>query len=192
MNLRPEYITLSGKRVRVWTGGTGPALLLLHSAYGDAELSWASVWNDLGENFTVITPDLPGFGASEMPSQPTLAATARMLKELLDFLKVDGAILVGNSFGVSVALEFASAFPELTHHVVVVNGGYLPLLPAAMKKVISLPFVENRFRTLMRNFSYSDMAFSKAFPNPEKLPPIFFDGSDRTKRIRRASSSISS
>jgi pimeloyl-ACP methyl ester carboxylesterase len=172
-------IMLSGKKVRVHTGGRGPALLLLHSAWGDAEMSWASVWNELGESFAVVAPDLPGFGASEPLDEPTLAANAGILKELLDALKINAAIVAGNSFGAAAAIEFASSFPQHTLCVVLVNGGYLPLLPGSVKKLISLPIVEKRFRAFMRNFNYSDKAFAKAFPNPGKLPPMFFD------RIRR-------
>jgi pimeloyl-ACP methyl ester carboxylesterase len=170
---------LSGKRVRVFTSGTGPALLLLHSAWGDAEMSWAPVWNALSESFMVVAPDLPGFGASEPLDMPTLTANAGVMKELLDSQKINAVIVAGNSFGAAVAIEFASSFPQHTLCVVLVNGGYLPLLPGIVRKLISLPIVEKRFRTFMRNFNYSDKAFAKAFPNPDKLPPLFFD------RIRR-------
>ncbi|KAF0216943.1 MAG: 2-hydroxy-6-oxo-6-phenylhexa-2 4-dienoate [Geobacteraceae bacterium] len=179
MNPLPKDLMLSGKRIHLWTNGTGPPLLLLHSAWGDAEMSWASVWNDLSANFTVIAPDLPGFGASEPLDEPTLAANAEVLKEVLDVQKIDRAIVVGNSFGAAVAIEFASSFPERTLRIVLVNGGYLPVLPAFIRKLISLPVVEKRFRAFIRNMNYSVKAFSKAFPNPAKLPPLFFD------RIRR-------
>jgi pimeloyl-ACP methyl ester carboxylesterase len=173
--MTPKDIMLSGKRVRVYTSGTGPALLLLHSAWGDAEMSWAPVWNGLRESFTVIAPDLPGFGASEPLEVPTLAANAAVMKELLDALKINGAMVAGNSFGAAVAIKFASSFPQHTLCVVLVNGGYLPLLPGFMRKLISLPIVEKRFRALMRKMSWSDKALAKAFPNPGKLPPQFFD-----------------
>lgn len=179
MNPLPKDITLSGKRVRVWTNGRGPALLLLHSAWGDAEMSWAPVWTELGEYFFVLAPDLPGFGASEPLVEPTLAGNAGVLKELLDVLKVDRAVVAGNSFSASVAIEFVSSFPERSLRIVLVNGGYLPLLPRFMKKLISLPVLEKRFRAFFRRMNYSDKAFAKAFPDPAKLPPMFFD------RIRR-------
>lgn len=175
MNPLSKNITLSGKRLRVWSGGFGSALLLLHSAWGDAEMSWAPVWNQLSETFTVIAPDLPGFGESDPLNQPSLAANANILKEVLDILNVERATIVGNSYGVSIAIEFASLFPGRTLRIVVVNGGYLPLLPGLVTKIISIPFVEKRFRALMRNFSYSDKAFTKAFPNPSRLPANFFD-----------------
>ncbi len=179
MNLLPKDVMLSGKRVHFWANGTGPTLLLLHSAYGDAEMSWAPVWNQLSKTFTVIAPDLPGFGASDELDQPSLAANAQVLKYLFDNLKIDRAIVVGNSYGVSIAIEFASIFPERTSRLVVVNGGYLPLPPGFIRKIISIPFVEKRFRAMMRNFSYSDKALVKGFPHPDKVPPDLFE------RIRR-------
>ncbi len=177
--MTPSDITISRKKVHVWTGGTGPALLLLHSAWGDAEMSWTSVWNDLSASFAVMAPDLPGFGVSERLDKPSLEANARILKELLDLREIDRAVVVGNSFGVAVAIEFASLFPERTRRLVVINGGYLPVGPEIVRKVLSLPFVEKRFRSLMQNMAYTDKAFAKAFPNPDKLPQGFF------QRIRR-------
>src|SRR5574341_50514 len=179
VNPLPTDLMLSGKKVHLWTHGTGTALLLLHSAWGDAELSWGAVWNELSAHFTVLAPDLPGFGASEPLDEPTLAANAGVLKELLDAQKIDRAIVVGNSFGAAIAIEFASSFPERTLRLVLVNGGYLPAFPGFIRKLISLPFVEKRFRAFVRNMNYTDKAFAKAFPNPARLPPMFFD------RIRR-------
>jgi len=174
-NPKPADIVISGKRLHAWIGGAGQALLLLHSAWGDAEMSWARVWNELGRSFTIIAPDLPGFGASDPLDGPTLAANANILKILLDDQKTGRAVVVGNSFAASIAIEFASSFPERTKHLVLVNGGYLPMLPGFMKKLIRLRIVEERFRRFMRNFTYSDKAFAKAFPDPTALPPGFFD-----------------
>ena len=174
-DLKPKDLVISGKRVHAWTGGGGPALLLLHSAWGDAEMSWARVWNELGRSFTVIAPDLPGFGASDPLDKPTLAANANLLKALLDDEKAGRAIVVGNSFAASIAIEFASLFPERTRRLVIVNGGYLPALPGFMKKLIRLHVVEKRFRGLMRSLTYSDKAFARSFPDPAALPPGFFE-----------------
>ncbi|HEY6010669.1 MAG TPA: alpha/beta hydrolase [Nitrospirota bacterium] len=173
--MNPVDLAISGKRVHVWTGGAGPALLLFHSAWGDAEMSWSSVWSELSRSFTVIAPDLPGFGASEPLDTPSLAASARLLRELLDSRRVDHSVVVGNSFGAAIAIEFASAFSERTRHLVVVNGGYVPALPGLLKKMVAGSFLEKKFRTLMRNVAYSDKALAKAFPDPAAMPAGFFD-----------------
>jgi pimeloyl-ACP methyl ester carboxylesterase len=175
MQPQPTDLMLSGKRVHVWIGGTGPALLLLHSAWGDASMSWAPVWNELSRFFTVLAPDMPGFGASDPLDLPTLSANARVLKDLLDSRKTDRAIVVGNSFGAAIAIEFAASFPESTRLLVLVNGGYVPALPKFMRKLISLPALEKPFRALIRKATYSDKALAKAFPKPSKLPSGFID-----------------
>lgn len=175
-NIQPFDLTVSGKRVHVWTGGVGgPALLLLHSAWGDAEMSWGPVWNDLSRSFTIIAPDMPGFGSSGPLPAPSLAANAVLLRDLLDSRKADRVTVVGNSFGAAVAIEFASTFPERTHHLALVNGGFVPVVPGFIKKFLRLQFLERRFRSLMRNMTYSDKAFAKAFPNQEKLRKGFFE-----------------
>jgi pimeloyl-ACP methyl ester carboxylesterase len=178
-NPEPRGLLLSGKKLHIWIGGTGTALLLLHAAWGDAEMSWAPVWRDLSRSFTVIAPDMPGFGASDPANVPSLTANVLVLKKLLDSLKIDRAIVAGNSFGAANALEFASTLPERTLHLVAVNGTSLPIMPAFLKKLISLPVLEKRFRTFMHTMTFSDKAFSKAFPNSDILAAGFFD------RIRR-------
>ncbi len=175
MNPQPADLVLSGKRVHAWIGGAGPALLMVHSAWGDASMSWAPVWNGLSRSFTVLAPDLPGFGASDPLDVPTLSADAGVLKALLDSRKAGRAIVVGNSFGAAIAIEFAAAFPESTRLLVLVNGGYVPALPWFMRKLIGLPALEKPFRALIRKATYSDKALAKAFPDPAKLPSGFFD-----------------
>ena len=172
---QPKDLTILGRRVHVWVGGTGPALLLFHSAWGDAEMSWSAVWKDLSRSFTIIAPDMPGFAQSDPLPIPTLAESARVMKSLVEGLRVDRVLVIGNSFGVAHAIEFASTFPDCTRHLVIVNGGYLPYVPTFLKKLISVPVIEKPFRSLMRNMVYSNKAFARAFPNPAALPPGFIE-----------------
>ena len=187
-NPRSTELLLSGKKVRVWIGGAGPALLMLHAAWGDAEMSWARVWNDLSGYFTIIAPDMPGFGSSEPASVPSLSGNVRVMKELLDSLKVDRTVVVGNSFGAANAVEFASAFPERTLRLVAVNGTNLPVIPVFLKKLISLPGLEERLRKFMTAMSFSETAFSRAFSNTELLPAGLLD---RIRQYREKYSRIS-
>jgi pimeloyl-ACP methyl ester carboxylesterase len=172
--LQSRDLTFSGQRMHFWIGGTGPALLLLHAAWGDAEMSWSGVWSELSRSFTIIAPDLPGFGQSSEVPLPSLLSTAELLRELLDELKIDRVITVGNSFGAAVALQFVSAFPKTTSQLVLVNGGYMPDLPGMVKKLISLPLLKQAFRQIIRHISFSAHALKGSFVDESKLPPGFF------------------
>ncbi len=173
--MQDQDLTVAGQRVRFWKGGSGrPVLLLLHAAWGDAEMSWSRVWDQLALTGTVIAPDLPGFGRSSGLPRPSLSAMAGALKELLDALHIDRVMVVGNSFGAGVAIQFASDHPKTASAVVLVNGGYMPVLPGIMKKLIALPLLNRGFRSLIRSLTFSPAVLKRSFVDPSKLPPGFF------------------
>ncbi len=173
--VKPRDLTISGRKVHAWMGGAGPALLLLHAAWGNAEMSWSAVWDELANAFAVVAPDMPGFAASEPVERPGVSGSARQIMDLLDSLKTDRFAVVGSSFGAAVAIEIASAFPDRVSHLVVVNGTNLPAVPGLMKSIISIPFVKGRFSRLIQNMSWSEKAFARGFPNPAALPRGFID-----------------
>ncbi len=173
--VRAENLIFSGQKMHFWRGGAGFPLLLLHSAWGDAEMSWSSVWEELSDSFMVIAPDLPGFGQSSQIAGPSLPAMAKRLGQLLEALQVKSVAVAGNSFGAGVARQFAGDFPEATSRLMLVNGGHIPHMPAPFKKLMSLPSFNGRFRQLMRHFSFSSQALRKSFIAPDKLPPSFFE-----------------
>jgi pimeloyl-ACP methyl ester carboxylesterase len=52
--------------VRARVGGSGPPILLLHG-WPETHLMWHAVAPRLAERFTVVAPDLPGYGDSFRP-----------------------------------------------------------------------------------------------------------------------------
>jgi haloacetate dehalogenase len=59
-------IKTSGTQIRVLRKGTGRPLLLLHG-YPETHLTWRKVAPQLAEQFSVIVPDLRGYGESGKP-----------------------------------------------------------------------------------------------------------------------------
>ncbi len=175
LKVHPEDLNLSGQNIHFWRGGAGFPLLLLHSAWGDAGMSWSSVWEELCFSFTVIAPDLPGFGGSSRITPSSLPDMATRLKELLDALQVKRAAVAGNSFGAAVARQFACDFPETTSRLMLVDGGHIPYLPALFRKLISVPSFNRRFRQMMFNFSFSLKALEKSFADAAGLPSGLFE-----------------
>jgi pimeloyl-ACP methyl ester carboxylesterase len=102
---RPHGITISSQSVQVWIDGKDPGLLLLHAAWGDAEMPWGGIWNELARLITIIAPDLPGCGRSSAPPKSSLSYMAKLQIDLLATLAMEKIIVVGNSFGAAVATQ---------------------------------------------------------------------------------------
>lgn len=90
--------------------GSGPAVLLLHSAVCDRRM-WDPQWPALIKaGYTAIRCDLRGFG--QTPTPDTAHSDADDVLELLDALGLGAATLVASSYGGRVALEVAARRPQ--------------------------------------------------------------------------------
>jgi pimeloyl-ACP methyl ester carboxylesterase len=76
----------------------------------------------------VITFDRPGYGHSERPRSTvwTAQAQAKLLHRALEQLGVSNAIVLGHSWGASVAVELALHYPDLVRGLVLASGYYYP------------------------------------------------------------------
>ena len=105
--------------------GEGDVLVLLHSGYTDLRL-WDDQFELFGRYFKVIRYDIRGFGRSDKPSEPF--SHFEDLKELLNYLGIDKAHLVGVSMGGSIAIDFTLQYPDLVEYLVLSGSslnGYL-------------------------------------------------------------------
>lgn len=62
----PHRIATSGATINLVTGGSGPPLLLLHG-YPQTHVMWRKVAPRLARDFTLVIPDLRGYGDSSKP-----------------------------------------------------------------------------------------------------------------------------
>src|SRR3954464_9731745 len=60
-------ITTSGAEINLMVGGSGPPLLLLHGNPLTL-VSWHKIAPSLAQSFTVVAPDLRGYGDSSKPN----------------------------------------------------------------------------------------------------------------------------
>jgi pimeloyl-ACP methyl ester carboxylesterase len=107
------------------TAGSGASMVMLHG--GDKRESW-STWQplmSLAGQYSLIIPDLIGFGGSTIPAEtPDHVAQARVLHELMDRIAIEKAIFVGTSWGGQVALEEAITWPERVESLVLISSTY--------------------------------------------------------------------
>src|SRR6266481_4330138 len=70
-------IATSGAEINLVTGGSGPPLLLLHG-YPQTHVLWRKVAPRLAQDFTLVIPDLRGYGdSSKPPAGPNQAAYSK-------------------------------------------------------------------------------------------------------------------
>ena len=67
--MQHSQVRAAGASFHVVTAGSGPPLLLLHG-WPEFWLTWEPVMQRLAERFTLIAPDLRGFGQSDKPGGP--------------------------------------------------------------------------------------------------------------------------
>src|ERR1700746_1455729 len=100
-------------RISYASAGSGPAALFLHGVVLNKHL-WRHQLVGLSDVRRCIAVDLLAHGDTEIaPDQDvSVTANAKMLKEVLDALKIDRVDLVGNDSGGGIAQIFAALNPE--------------------------------------------------------------------------------
>ena len=168
-----RMLRVQGRPARVWRGGSGPALLLLHGGMGDARLHWEPVWERLAHSFTVAAPDLPGFGETAPLPSASFSAIADWVGELREVLGFPRLVLVGNSFGGGVARLYAAAQPVRVVRLVLVNGGALPKIPSWARKVMAAPRLSGWLFDFMRRQAFSRAGLKRLIADERLLTPEF-------------------
>ncbi len=112
--LEERHVSYRGARLRLYAGGEGPPLLLIHG-YGGAAWNFSEL-APLLPGRALLIPDLPGHaGSSALPAAPGLAAYADAVAACVQGQPVD---VFGHSMGGAVALRLAERRPELVRRLV--------------------------------------------------------------------------
>ena len=107
-------------------GGSGPPALLLHG-FPQTHLMWRKVAAELAREFTVVCPDLPGYGRSGCPSSTadhaahSKRAMAGELVGVMNQLGFSSFALAGHDRGGRVAYRMALDHPAAVRHLAVLD-----------------------------------------------------------------------
>jgi pimeloyl-ACP methyl ester carboxylesterase len=154
----PQIVKIGNVGVSLRRAGKGPPLLFLHGADGYSQ--WLPFFDALAEQYELLVPEHPGFGASDDP--PLIRNVSDMAMFYLDFLEaldLRGIHIIGHSLGGWIAAEILIRDQS--------RAKSLTLISSAGIRVEGVPsgdiFIWNReelLRNVFYNQAYADIALS--------------------------------
>jgi pimeloyl-ACP methyl ester carboxylesterase len=121
-NFTVRDVATNGATIHVRSGGTGPAVVLLHG-YGETGDMWVPLAVELARDHTVIVPDLRGLGLSSKPSGGFDKKTqAGDVRGVMAAMGVQQADVVAHDIGNMVAFQFAAQYPDSVRRLVLIDA----------------------------------------------------------------------
>jgi len=118
-----KFIPVGPARVAFFEKGEGHPIVFIHGLPTSSFL-WRGVMETARSKFKCLAPDLLGMGDTEVaPDQDfSMPAQAEMIRGLLDALKIPRAAIVAHDQGGACAQIFATRFPEMVSHLILVDS----------------------------------------------------------------------
>jgi pimeloyl-ACP methyl ester carboxylesterase len=173
-------VELPGAEVNYVEIGEGEPILFLHGISGSWH-NWLETLPHVAPRHRAIALDLPGFGASPMPSWGIdIPAYGRLVHDFCEKLGIDRwAALVGNSMGGFVALEAATESPERFERLALISAAGLVNTWNPEERAIATayawktlgPHFARRTRQIVNRPRLRRAVFGPFLRYPEKLRP---------------------
>lgn len=178
---RGRFIDVDGVRLHYVERGTGRPLVLFHGNGSMIQDFESSGLIDLAaKDYRVIVFDRPGFGHSPRPRNVvwTPAAQADLFRNALAQLGVDKAIVLGHSWGASVAIALATRHASMVEALILASGYYFPTARADAIMAMSGPALPGLGDVL--SYTVSPIMSRMMWPamlrklfGPKSVPPKF-------------------
>jgi pimeloyl-ACP methyl ester carboxylesterase len=175
-----RFLDVNGVRLHYVERGNGDPIVLLHgngSMIQDFECS--GLVDLAAKDYRVIVFDRPGFGHSDRPRSViwTPNAQSELIERALSQIGVSNAIVLGHSWGASVAVAMGLKYPALVRGLVLASGYYYPTIKPDVVALAApaLPFIGDILRytvsPLLSRITWPLM-MSKIF-GPRSVPKKF-------------------
>jgi len=185
-----RFVEINGIMVHYKMMGQGePYILLLHG-FGASVFSWHAVMGPLGQLGTIIAYDRPAFGLTERPmswsglNPYSPEGNEALLTGLMDHFEIQKAILIGNSAGGTLSMQFALSHPERVQALILVDPAvYERGSPAWVSILGKTPEMQHLGPLFVRSIETSGLDLIKtAWHDPIKITQETWDG--YTKPLR--------
>lgn len=157
----------------------GATLLLLHGSNASLH-TWEPWVRLLGDEFSLVTVDLPGHGLTiaKADESYTAASMAAFVDEFARAAGIARYAVGGNSMGGQVAGRVAMAYPASVSALVLIgSGGVVPPdmpPPPAMMQIMQMPVLGELFRLVPRRPIY-EAGLKASFVDQALVTPAMID-----------------
>jgi pimeloyl-ACP methyl ester carboxylesterase len=132
--------------VREWGDRAGPPILFIHG-WSQSHLCWCKQYESaLADRFHLVAFDLRGHGMSQAPADAARYTDDRLWADdvaaVIDAFALDGAVLVGWSYGAFVACDYVRHHGDARIAAIDLVGGAVVLGPAAFGTLIGPGFLD--------------------------------------------------
>jgi pimeloyl-ACP methyl ester carboxylesterase len=129
MTFSHHMTTVNGIQMHYVIGGQGDPVVLLHG-WPQTWYEWRHIMPALAKNYTVVAPDIRGFGDSSRPlTGYDGKTTAEDIHQLMSQLGFDKIFLVAHDVGAQTAYSSAAAHPNNVTKLVIMDFPYPGFLP---------------------------------------------------------------
>jgi pimeloyl-ACP methyl ester carboxylesterase len=186
-----QFVEIDGVRLHYVERGSGDPLVLLHgngSMVQDFESS--GLLDMAAAKYRVIAFDRPGYGHTTRPRNRVWSAEAQadLINEALKELGASPAVVLGHSWGASVAMALALRHPASVRALVPVSGYYYPTprVDAIAASGPAIPIIGDILRytvTPLLGRALWPAVMRKIF-GPAKVPAKFANGFPKELALR--------
>jgi pimeloyl-ACP methyl ester carboxylesterase len=119
------YAPVNGLKIYYEIHGTGNPLILLHGSYHNIDMSWGAIIPELSKARKVIAIEMQGHGrTADIKRDFDFNSLADDVNDLMTYLKIDSADVMGYSLGGSVAYKFAINHPTKLKKLIILSATY--------------------------------------------------------------------
>jgi pimeloyl-ACP methyl ester carboxylesterase len=186
-----QFIHINGLSIHVKTMGQGkPVFILLHG-FGASLFSWHAVMEPFSQYGTVIAYDRPAFGLTDRPMEwkgenpYSSQGNLDLLLGLLNHFNVQKAILVGNSAGGTLSMQFTLQHPDRVQALILVDpaiyeGGSGP---SWLRPFYNTPQMNHLGPLIVQSIESSGIDLLKmAWYDPSRITPETLNGYNKPLR----------
>jgi pimeloyl-ACP methyl ester carboxylesterase len=137
-----QYVQIGDYRIRYWAEGDGDSAVILLHGFGGYIENWLDNISALAQVRRVYAVDILGFGRSDKPilRSPVTHAT-KLIQAFMISQNIGRAVLVGESMGGGLALQFTLLYPEMVNRLVLADSGGLGKEAPLHLRIMSIPIL---------------------------------------------------